>query len=105
MYFQLAFVIHRVKALAPQHPEWKDKDPFASLLKGDMKGVAASGEKGLMQLVAATPAEDLPRHDLPATRHPVPGDLFRPSATNSAAPRRHFEPPSTTSTQLYANTP
>jgi hypothetical protein len=37
MYFQLAFALDRVKALAPQHPEWKDKEPFASLLKGDLK--------------------------------------------------------------------
>ena len=35
MYFQLAFLIDRVKALAPQHHEWKTKEPFASLLKGD----------------------------------------------------------------------
>jgi hypothetical protein len=34
-YFQLVFALDRVKALAPQHPEWKDKEPFASLLKGD----------------------------------------------------------------------
>ena len=54
MYFQLFFVLDRVKALAPQHPEWKEKEPFASLLKGDMKAVAASGEKGMMQMLAAT---------------------------------------------------
>jgi len=54
MYFQLLFVADRVKALAPQHPEWKTKEPFASLLKGDMKGVAAAGEKGAVELMAAT---------------------------------------------------
>ncbi len=53
-YFQLAFAIDRVKELAPKHPDWKTKEPFASLLKGDMKGVMASGEKGLLQIVAAT---------------------------------------------------
>jgi len=53
-YFQAMFVFDRVKALAPEHPEWKEKEPFASILKGDMKGVAASGEKGLMELLAAT---------------------------------------------------
>ena len=37
MYFQFLFALDRVKALAPQHPEWKDKEPFASLLKGDRK--------------------------------------------------------------------
>lgn len=56
MYFQLFFAFDRVNALAPQHPEWKTKDPFASLLKGDMNGVAASGEKGLMEIVATTHA-------------------------------------------------
>jgi hypothetical protein len=54
MYFQLAFVLDRVKALAPKHPEWKEKEPFASVLKGDMKGVAAAGEKGAMEMLAAT---------------------------------------------------
>jgi phosphoglycolate phosphatase-like HAD superfamily hydrolase len=54
MYFQVFFVVDRVKALAPQHPEWKTTEPFASLLKGDMKGVAASGDKGLMTMLAAT---------------------------------------------------
>lgn len=54
IYFQFLFVIDRVKALAPKHPEWKTKEPFASVLKGDMKGVAASGEKGAMTLLAAT---------------------------------------------------
>jgi phosphoglycolate phosphatase-like HAD superfamily hydrolase len=56
MYFQLAFVIDRIKILAPKHPEWKTKEPFASLLKGDIKGVMASGEKGVVALLAATHA-------------------------------------------------
>jgi hypothetical protein len=54
MYFQVFFTLDRVKALAPQHPEWKTKEPFASLLKGDMKAVAAAGEKGAMEMMAAT---------------------------------------------------
>jgi phosphoglycolate phosphatase-like HAD superfamily hydrolase len=56
MYTQLAFIIDRVKAMAPDHPEWKDKEPFKSLLAGDAKGVAASGQKGLLELFAATHA-------------------------------------------------
>jgi phosphoglycolate phosphatase-like HAD superfamily hydrolase len=52
--FQLIFAFDRIKALAPQHPEWKTKQPFASLLKGDMAGVAAAGEKGALSIVAAT---------------------------------------------------
>jgi phosphoserine phosphatase len=55
-YFQLLFVIDRVKALAPQHSEWQTKEPYASLLKGDMKGVMASGEAGIAELLAATHA-------------------------------------------------
>jgi len=54
MYFQLLFVIDRVKAFAPQHPEWREKEPFASVLRGDMKAVAASGEKGALAMLAAT---------------------------------------------------
>ena len=40
MYFQLLFALDRVKALAPQHPEWNEKEPFASLLKGETDGRA-----------------------------------------------------------------
>src|SRR5215813_12261832 len=46
IYFQLAFALDRVKALAPQHPEWKTEQPFKAVLDGDMKAVAASGQKG-----------------------------------------------------------
>jgi haloacid dehalogenase-like hydrolase len=56
MYTQLAFVIARVKELAPQHPEWKTTQPFKGVLEGDLKAVAATGEKGLVQLMAATHA-------------------------------------------------
>ena len=52
--FQVLFALDRVKALAPQHPEWKTTEPFASVLKGDMAGVAATGEKGVVQIIAAT---------------------------------------------------
>jgi hypothetical protein len=56
MYFQLAFALDRVKALAPQHPEWKDKEPFASLLKGDLAGALAGGERAFLEIVMATHA-------------------------------------------------
>jgi len=56
MYVQLAFVLDRVKALAPEHPEWQSTEPFKSVLSGDLNGVAASGERGLVELVAATHA-------------------------------------------------
>lgn len=56
MYVQLAFALDRVKALAPKHPEWKTTPPFAAVLAGDLPAVAASGEKGLLELVVATHA-------------------------------------------------
>ena len=54
VYFQFAFAIDRVKQLAPQHPKWQTREPFKSILAGDMAGLAASGEKGLLEVVAAT---------------------------------------------------
>jgi phosphoglycolate phosphatase-like HAD superfamily hydrolase len=56
MYVQLAFVFDRVKALAPQHPDWKDKQPFKAALEGDMRALAEAGERGLMELMATTHA-------------------------------------------------
>jgi phosphoglycolate phosphatase-like HAD superfamily hydrolase len=54
LYSQMLFVLDRVKVLAPQHPEWRTTEPFASLLKGDLKGALAGGEEALLQMVAAT---------------------------------------------------
>src|SRR5947199_4621764 len=54
MPIQLFFALDRVKELAPQHPEWKDKEPFASLLKGDVKAAMAGGEHALLEIVMAT---------------------------------------------------
>jgi phosphoserine phosphatase len=56
MYAQLAFALDRVKALAPQHPEWKEKQPFKAALEGDMKTLSAGGEEALVELVMATHA-------------------------------------------------
>jgi hypothetical protein len=77
MYVQLAFIVDRVKALAPHHPDWKTTQPFKGVLEGDMKAVAATGEKGLMQLMAATHAGMTPEQFqkivndwLAETRHP-----------------------------------
>jgi phosphoglycolate phosphatase-like HAD superfamily hydrolase len=54
MYFQMAFAMDRAKALAPQNPKLAATQPFKALLDGDIKAVAAAGEKGLVQIVAAT---------------------------------------------------
>ena len=53
---QLFFAVDRVKALAPNHPEWNEKQPFKAVLEDDMKAVFASGERGLMELMMATHA-------------------------------------------------
>ena len=82
-YFQVMFVRDRVIAQAPKNPEWKTQEPFASLIKGDLKAVAASGEKGLAALMAATHAGmttaefDKSVSDWFATaRHPKTGRLL-----------------------------
>jgi hypothetical protein len=56
MYTQLAFALDRVKAMAPMHPEWKDKQPFKAVLEGDMKTLAESGERGLVEIIMVTHA-------------------------------------------------
>jgi hypothetical protein len=56
MYVQLAFALDRVKALAPEHPEWQNQQPFKAALEGDLKTVAAGGEHALLELVMATHA-------------------------------------------------
>jgi phosphoserine phosphatase len=55
-YFQALFVFDRIKALGGQHPEWKTQEPFASVIRGDMKGALAGGEKALLEMVMATHA-------------------------------------------------
>jgi phosphoserine phosphatase len=56
MYFQLAFIIDRVKAMSPARPEWKDRQPFKGVLEGNMEAVMATGEKGLLEMAMATHA-------------------------------------------------
>ena len=56
IYTQLAFALDQVKALAPQHPEWATTQPFQAVLEGDMKALAAAGDHGLLEIIAATHA-------------------------------------------------
>jgi hypothetical protein len=56
LYFQLMFVVDRIRAMAPQHPEWRDAEPFRSILAGDVKTALAGGEKAAAVLLAATHA-------------------------------------------------
>jgi phosphoserine phosphatase len=55
-YFQFAFVLDRMKAMAPQHPEWKDNPFYSAVLAGDMKALAAGGVKGVLELATITHA-------------------------------------------------
>ncbi len=54
VYFQLAFALDRVKALSKDHPEWKTKQPFKAVLENDLKTLEKLGEKGLLEILAAT---------------------------------------------------
>ena len=83
VYFQAFFVFDRVKALAPQHPEWKEQEPFASVLKGDVKAALAGGEKALMEMVMATHTgmttaefEKIVKDWIATARHPKTGRLY-----------------------------
>jgi len=83
IYFQLAFALERVKVLAPLHPEWKDKEPFASLLKGDLKGALASGEPAIFEIVTVTHSgmttvefDQIVRDWIATAKHPVTGRLY-----------------------------
>lgn len=50
-YFQLAYAIDYVKKESTNHPEWS-KDPILkAAIDGDLKGILAGGEKGLIELV------------------------------------------------------
>jgi len=51
---QAIVVFDRIKTLAPQHPEWTGKEPFASMLKGDLKTALAGGEHALIEMAMAT---------------------------------------------------
>ena len=78
MYFQAIFIFDRIKQLAPQHPEWKTKEPFASVLKGDVKAALAGGEHALMEMAMATHAgntteefEQIVKDWIATARHPL----------------------------------
>ena len=83
MYFQLFFALDRVKELAPQHPEWKNTEPFASLLKGDVKAALAGGEKAILEIIMVTHAnmttsefENIVRKWITTAKHPKTGRLY-----------------------------
>ena len=83
MYVQAFFVFDRIKQMAPQHPEWKEQEPFASVLKGDVKTALAGGEKALVGMLMATHSgmttdefEKSVTDWLATAKHPVTGKPF-----------------------------
>jgi phosphoglycolate phosphatase-like HAD superfamily hydrolase len=83
IYIQLVFALDRVKALAPLHPEWKDEEPFASLLKGDLKGALAGGEPAIFKIITVTHScmttdefEKIVGDWVATARHPKTGKLY-----------------------------
>lgn len=84
IYFQAVFAFDRVKALAPSHPEWKTKEPFASVLKSDIAGALAGDEKALVELMMATHANmtseefsSIVRDWVATAKHPKTGLLYK----------------------------
>jgi len=82
-YFQLLFAIERIKTLAPDHPEWKDEQPFKAVLENDMRSLAESGETGLLKLVMASHAgmtttefERIVDEWITTAKHPSTGKLY-----------------------------
>jgi hypothetical protein len=80
---QLYFALDRVKALAPQHPEWKTRQPFAFLLNGDYQKAMADGDHALLEIVMATHAgmttaefEQIVKDWIATAKHPKSGQLF-----------------------------
>lgn len=83
LYFQLIYIVDRIKTLAPQHPEWKDKEPYASILKDDVKAALAGGKKALLEMAMATHAgittdefNQSVRDWLATARHPKTGRAY-----------------------------
>jgi phosphoserine phosphatase len=83
VYFQALFIFDRIRALAPQHPEWETQEPFASVLKGDVHAALAGGEKALLEMAMATHAgmttEEFGRivtDWITTAKHPKTGRLY-----------------------------
>jgi len=82
-YFQLLFAIDRVKALSNSHPEWKTEEPFASLLKGDLKAALAGGDRAVLDIIMATHAgmttdefAQIVKDWIGSARHPTSGKRY-----------------------------
>lgn len=84
IYFQFFFTIEQIKTMAPQHPEWKDEQPFKAILEGDMKTVMGGGEKALLQILKVSHAgmnteafSANVKNWIKTAKHPKTGKLFK----------------------------
>ncbi len=82
-YFQLAFALDRVKATAPQHPEWNENPIMKAAIEGDIKTIAAGGEHAILEIVKATHTgmttdqfEEIVKDWIATARHPESGRLY-----------------------------
>jgi len=83
IYFQLAFAFDRIRALAPQYPEWKERQPFKAVIDGDMETVLAGGKHALLEIVMASHAgmttaefEEIVSEWVGTARHPKTKRLY-----------------------------
>jgi len=83
LYVQVFFISDRIHALAPEHPEWQNQEPFASVLRGDMKSALAGGEHAIMEMAMATHAgmtseefDKIARDWIAHARNPSTGKLY-----------------------------
>jgi len=83
MYVQAFFIFDRIQDLAADHPEWKEQEPFAAVLKGDLKAALAGGEKALLEMAMTTHAgmttdefEKIVRNWISTAKHPTTGRPF-----------------------------
>ncbi len=82
-YFQFLFAVDRIKAMAAKRPEWKEKEPFASVLRGDLKAALAGGEHAILEMIGATHTgltteefEAVVRDWFATAKHPTTGKLY-----------------------------
>ena len=82
-YFQLTFIMDRVRSMSADHPEWKTTQPFQAVLENDMNAIKAAGEHGLLELAMATHAgmttdefEAIVKEWLKTARHPKTGQPY-----------------------------
>ncbi len=83
MYFQALFIFDRIRALAPQHADWETQEPFAAVLRGDLKTALAGGEHALLEMAMATHAgmtteefEQVAKEWIGTAKHPQTGKLY-----------------------------